>query len=225
VEPGPLIAQGRDADIFDAGPGRVLRRSRKGRSQRLEADVMRHVRGAGYPAPAVLDVSDDGVDLLMERVDGPTMLADLGRRPWRLRRHARTLAELQRRLARIDAVEGLPDGPVPGEQVVHLDLHPDNVILAAGGPTVIDWTNARAGDPASDAALTWVLLSCASIPGSGPKHWVESRLRGAFVRSFLSGVDEEAARRALPAIVEWKAADANMQPDEVRTMRAMVEQA
>lgn len=35
-----LIAEGRDADIFEAGPGRVLRRSRNDRSQELEARVM-----------------------------------------------------------------------------------------------------------------------------------------------------------------------------------------
>ena len=81
---------------------------------------------------------DEG--LVLELVDGPTMLADLGRRPWRLARHARTLAELHARLHKV---------PYEGERLLHLDLHPDNVLLSARGPVVIDWTNARAGDPTS----------------------------------------------------------------------------
>ena len=37
---------------------------------------MRYVRERGYPVPAVYAVS--GPDMVMERVDGPTMLKDLG---------------------------------------------------------------------------------------------------------------------------------------------------
>jgi tRNA A-37 threonylcarbamoyl transferase component Bud32 len=48
-----------------------------------EVAIMRYVRDRGYPAPQVVDVS--GRDLTLERVDGPTMLADLRRRPWRFR--------------------------------------------------------------------------------------------------------------------------------------------
>jgi aminoglycoside phosphotransferase (APT) family kinase protein len=220
---GEPIASGRDADIYDAGPGRVLRRSRKPeRSQRTEATVMRHVAAHGYPCPQVFEVSDDGVDLVMERIDGPTMLDDLGAHPWRLRRHARTLADLQRRLGQIPAPDGLAPGPVPGDRVVHLDLHPINVLLSSRGPMVIDWTNARAGDPASDVALTWVLTACGTIPGSGVLHALQSRFRDAFLRAYLRAVDREAARAALAPIVEWKTQDRNMNPDEVAAMRALL---
>ncbi len=40
------------------------------------------------PVPRVLEVRDDS--LVLERVDGPTMLAELRRRPWRMSGHART---------------------------------------------------------------------------------------------------------------------------------------
>jgi aminoglycoside phosphotransferase (APT) family kinase protein len=217
------IASGRDADIYDAGPGRVLRRSRHPeRSQVVEAEVMRHVATRGYPCPEVYEVSDDGVELVMERVDGPTMLEDLGKRPWRLRRYARTLADLQRRLAEIAAPDGLPQGPVPGDRVVHLDLHPINVIMSDRGPVVIDWTNARAGDPASDVALTWVLTACGTIPGSGVLHAVQAQFRNSFLRAYLRAADRDAARSALPAIVEWKTSDKNMDPDEVAAMRVLL---
>jgi hypothetical protein len=37
---GPLLASGRDADIFAFGPGIVVRRSRLGRSMEREAKIM-----------------------------------------------------------------------------------------------------------------------------------------------------------------------------------------
>ena len=36
-EPGPLLAAGREADIFEYGPGLVLRRSREGYSMASQA--------------------------------------------------------------------------------------------------------------------------------------------------------------------------------------------
>jgi aminoglycoside phosphotransferase (APT) family kinase protein len=51
----------------------------------------------------------------------------------------------------------LHEVPFEGEWLLHLDLHSDNVLLSRRGPVVIDWTNARAGDPALDVALTWVI--------------------------------------------------------------------
>jgi len=218
-----LIAKGRDADIFDAGPGRVLRRSRvPGRSQAREARVMEHVRSYGYPVPAVFEVSDDGQDLVMERVDGPTMLDDLGDHPWRLRRHARTLADLHTRLGAIPAPDWLPEGPVPGDRVVHLDLHPLNVLVTASGPVVIDWTNARAGTPGSDVALTWLLTATGTIPGPRWKVAVFGAFRRVLLSIFVRRAGREAAVRDLAAVAEWKYTDRNMSDAEVAAMRTFV---
>ena len=107
------IATGRDADIFDAGPGRVLRRSRRGNSQEREAKVMEYVIARGYPAPEVYEVSDDGLDMVMQRVDGVTMLDDLGDHPWRLRRYALMLADLHTQLGVIPAPDWLPSRSGP----------------------------------------------------------------------------------------------------------------
>src|SRR5205807_5461216 len=100
---GELLARGRAADVFAAGSGRVLRRYRKGEGGdiALEATAMEHARRHGFPVPAVHEVHDRG--LVLERVDGPTMLADLARRPWRVGRHGRMLAELHNQLHSIGA--------------------------------------------------------------------------------------------------------------------------
>src|SRR5579862_6664664 len=97
-EPGPLLASGRDADIFEYGPGLVLRRSRAGRSMAEEARIMEHLRSQGYPVPAVEEVSDDGEDMVIERIEGDDMVAMMTKRPWTIARQGRVLADLHRRL-------------------------------------------------------------------------------------------------------------------------------
>jgi aminoglycoside phosphotransferase (APT) family kinase protein len=170
----------------------------------------------------VYEVSADGVDLVMERVDGPTMLDDIGERPWRMVRHARLLADLHTRLGRIPAPDWLRPGPVPGDRVVHLDLHPNNVILTASGPVVIDWTNASAGTPGSDVATSWVIMACAEIPGPRWKATLLGSFRKILVSTFLRRAGREAAVADLAAVAEWKGHDQNMQPDEVAAIRRLV---
>jgi aminoglycoside phosphotransferase (APT) family kinase protein len=194
------IAAGRASEIVDLGDGRVLRRFKGHGEPAREASLMEHARANGVRVPQVFEVLDDG--LVLEFVDGPTMLADLRRRPWRIARHARTLAELHARVHEI---------PYEGERLLHLDLHPENVLLSSRGPVVIDWTNARAGDPNLDVALTWVI--CATVGSVGPS---------VFARLFLRHVDREAARRALPDAVAYRLADPNVTDVErARTTRLL----
>jgi hypothetical protein len=89
-QPGPLIGAGRAADVYALGGQRVLRRYRNGDSAEREAGVMAYLAEAGFPVPRVYDAS--GPDLVMERLAGRDMLADLSGRPWLVRQHARTLA-------------------------------------------------------------------------------------------------------------------------------------
>src|ERR671928_199489 len=49
-------------------------------------------RRHGFPAPAVYEARER--ELVLERCDGPTMMADIARAPWRVGRHGRTLGEL-----------------------------------------------------------------------------------------------------------------------------------
>jgi len=144
-ELGPLLASGRDADIFAYGPGLVVRRSRLGHSMEREAKVMQYVAARGFPAPRVEDVRAGGTELIMERIDGATMLDVLFRRPWTLRRNAARLATLHKRLHEIAAPGWLESFLGGNACIVHLDLHPLNVILSPNGPVLLDWTNARAG--------------------------------------------------------------------------------
>lgn len=199
---GELLARGRAADVFDAGPGRVLRRYREGEGgdTTVEATAMEHARRHGYPVPAVYEAN--GRDLVMERLDGPTMIADLARRPWRVQRHGRSLAELHRRLHEIPAPDGLPWHLGRGDRLVHFDLHPDNVLLSERGPVVIDWSNSARGEPADDVALTWVIVATSQVPGPLPFRVLGSAGRDLLVKAFLSGVDADAARERVPEIAK-----------------------
>ena len=192
-EPGPLVGTGRAADVYDIGNGRVLRRYRTDHDSTIEAAAMRAAWAAGYPVPEVFDA--DGRDLVMEHLDGPTMLKVLGDRPWRFGRIADQLADLHTRLAglQIDARE-LPVRFEPAECLVHLDLHPGNVVLTSRGPVVIDWSNAGMGPRGADVATTWILLTIGEaddIPVA-LRPFVGA-IRRRLLRRFLAGVDRPAA--------------------------------
>jgi aminoglycoside phosphotransferase (APT) family kinase protein len=222
VQPlGPKLAEGRDSEIFEHGAGRVLRRARDGRSLVAEAEVMEHVRAQGFPAPQVFDAGDGW--LVMERLEGPDLLAGLRKTPRGVMAAGRLLADLHRRLGAIQAPDWLRAGPGrAGDRVIHLDLHPLNVMDTPAGPVVIDWANARRGDPATDVANTWSLLACGEVPGGRVDRALAAIGRGLLLRSFLASLDRAAARRAMPALVESRLRDRNHTDAERERIRRLV---
>lgn len=204
-----LIAEGRASEVFDLGDGRVLRRFKRGGTPEREALVMRYARGQGYPVPEVLEVRPDA--LVLEKVEGPTMWEAGLAEPSTVPGHAAVLARLHRELHEIEAPAGLP-AIGEGRSLLHLDLHPFNVILSPTGPVVVDWTNARRGDPAFDVALTWV-IGATSVAG-GP-------LVREFLRHYLVHFDHDELRGALRAAAEFRLADTNVTDEERRAIREL----
>ena len=227
VQPaGPLLAAGRDCDIYEHGPGRVLRRARAERSLEPEARVMAYLHGLGYPVPEVEEVSADGRDLVMERVDGPSMVQAIGSSPWTVRRQGKLLGELHRQLHDLPAPDFLTSAPVgEGHRLVHLDLHPLNVLIGPKGPVVIDWTGACIGDPDVDVGLAWALMACGQIPGGRAVASLLGLGRSLLVNAFLSGFDRAAVGAKLHEVVAWKVADPHMSKEEVAAMWRLVERA
>jgi aminoglycoside phosphotransferase (APT) family kinase protein len=216
--PGTLVGAGRNADVYDVGGGRVLRRYRDGRDPAAvdrEAQVMAHARAHGVPVPEVFEVV--GSDIVMERVTGPTMLDVLGRRPWTLRRQARLLAQLHETVHQAPPLPGLRvaggDEDQDSQVLVHRDLHPMNVILTAGGPVIIDWEGAACGPAMYDVAWTWVILASSEVQGAGLATAAVRGLQAQFTRSFVRAAGPiDQAWRALA--VRDRLLDGNVLPTE-----------
>lgn len=184
------VGRGRESAIVELGDGRLLRRG--GRPVH-EAELMAHAAASGVAVPRVFEVREDA--LVLERIDGPTMDQALWERPWTFPSQARILAELH--------------GQIAAASLCHFDLHPANVILSPAGPVVIDWTNAtRDGDPAVDAALTYLIL--ATSCGLGGR---------AIARHFRRHVD---VRTGLGRAAEYRLADRNVRDDERASVRRLL---
>ncbi|MEV4559109.1 phosphotransferase [Kitasatospora sp. NPDC049285] len=158
MEIGELLGTGRTADVYALADGRVLRRYRDGLDARGEAEVMAHVAEHGYPVPAVWP-ADHAADLVMERLSGPTMADALFAGTLGPGDAGALLASLLRRLHEIPPRSAAD----PAHRVLHLDLHPENVLLTAHGPVVIDWFTAAEGEPGLDDAMTAVILAQAVL--------------------------------------------------------------
>jgi aminoglycoside phosphotransferase (APT) family kinase protein len=191
-----------------------------------EARIMEYVRSQGYPVPAVEEVSADGLSMVIERIGGADMVATMTKRPWTISRQGRVLADLHRRLHEITAPDWLPDAAVGrGDRLLHLDLHPLNVIMSPKGPVVIDWTGACRGDPAVDVALAWVLMAAGEVPTGRLIGSILGRARAVLVKSFIRSFDIDMVKRSLREVVAWKVLDPHMSVSEKARMWQVVKEA
>jgi aminoglycoside phosphotransferase (APT) family kinase protein len=215
-----LLASGRAADIYALDDERVLKRDREGRSAEYEAAAMRHAREHGFPVPEVFSAS--GTELVMERVAGPTMTADLARRPWRVMRNARLLADLHERLHRIPPPPELPSRLGGDAAMVHGDLHPDNVLLGPHGPVVIDWANAGRGRPADDVAMAWLIIAASDMPGGAGARALARVGRQFFLDVFLKAAGRGAAAARLSAVGQSRLDDPHVLAHEADAVRRVI---
>ena len=182
-----LLAEGRTAEVFAWGDGRVLKLDRpewNGLST-FEASVLAIVADAGLPVarPHETVTVEGRTGVVLDRVDGP-ILADVIAGADDPAPLAAEFVELQRSVNERqldglpDLVVGLADGvgragwatrsspssllssersTTVGGMLCHFDLHPGNVIVAASRWVVIDWITASSGPPDADFARTLVL--------------------------------------------------------------------
>ena len=192
---GRLLGSGRSADVYEVDEAWALRRDREGHGDAAaEAVVMEHVRGHGYPVPAVRAATR--TDLVMERLSGPTMLEAFGAGSVGPREGGVTLARLLRELHAVPARVSED----PAVRVLHLDLHPGNVILTPNGPKVIDWTNTEEGPPGVDWGMSAVILAQVAVGGEAhaeaARETLTAMLDGNADRVTRDGLAEAGARRA-----------------------------
>ena len=186
----------------------MLRRYRAGEPHDTEheAAVMRTAAAGGVPVPAVLEVQRDA--LVLERIDGPTMLEEIERRPWRFASYARELGRIHRRV--------LDSG------VVHGDFHPMNIILGADGPVVIDWSNGGEGDPLEDVAFSQVILATSDADFPSWLEWLARVVRRRFVAAYLDGVAAHPDSTLLTAAAERRLRDPHLRDRERESVRDLL---
>ena len=206
------IATGRDCDVYLLDDGRVLRRMRRGASTEAEAETMRALADAGYPVPRVF--SAVGQDLVMERIEGPSLAEAVFGGALSVSDGGDLLARLHHDLHAL-AWPG-------GESLLHMDLHPLNVLMSDDGPVVIDWTTARPGPAGLDVAYS--ALVCAQVvttPGMVPGIGEAERARlGEFLEAF-DAASAPSWRDFLPEAVELR----RRNPNTTEAERAALERA
>ncbi len=184
---------------------------------------MRHLRANGAPVPEVF--SADGDEIVMERINGRSLMDVLTSQPWRAAAIGRQLADVQRRIHEVPAGElDLPRFS-EGNSILHFDLHPDNVMITHSGPMVIDWSNVAIGDPVADVMFSWMLMSTGE-PDSVPLllRPLTRLVRRRLVAGFIEGTPiDDAARAWVSVVCERRIADPNTTTAERANVRTFAE--
>ncbi|MFC9506704.1 phosphotransferase [Streptomyces sp. NPDC057002] len=206
--PGRLLGSGRRADVYEIDETWVLRREREGGGDAAaEGAVMEHVRAHGYPVPRVRPAGSR-TDLVMERLSGPTMLQACLAGTLEVAEAGSILAGLLRDLHTVPALHSTD----PAARVLHLDLHPENVMLTPEGPRVIDWSNTEEGDPGLDWAASAVILAQAAV--------FDDPLATA-ARTMLAALLADPSPLTRPSLTEAlhrRASNPTMSPEEVELL-------
>jgi aminoglycoside phosphotransferase (APT) family kinase protein len=212
------IAVGRTAEVYRYGEGKVLKLFYPTIPQLWidqEVDTGRFIQDAQLPVPRVYEEvkSNDRAGVVYERIEGPTLLNELAKKPWMVVRYARLLASLHRQVHEVLAPTyletqrewargGIPetkklskdlqarilhllDSLPDGNQLCHGDFHPGNIIVTSRGPVILDWMTASKGVDCGDVARTAIILEAAKAPEGTPMRWLLEWVRKLFLANYL----------------------------------------
>jgi aminoglycoside phosphotransferase (APT) family kinase protein len=204
------VSGGADAAIWRVTHGethyalRVFRPEQAAVAQR-EVAAMTAAAGA-IPVPRVLAEGkwQDRPALLLDWMPGHPLWQELARRPWMAGSLGLAFGHSQGGIHQIAAPAPLRGHPTPWiawadpddalrsrlqalsqerEILLHLDYHQANVLVRAGRVSaVLDWANARGGDPRADLARTASILRFTPLAAGLP-----SPMQAAVRRTFIAG--------------------------------------
>ncbi len=217
-QPGALIGRGQNTEVRSFGR-HAIRISLREDDLSHEANAMSHVGQHGFPAPKLISQPDQS-SIVMERLNGPTMLQDITAKPWLLPRHAKALAALHHQLGAIEAPDAWTQVSA-GSSVCHLDMHPDNVKVTRGGLVVIDWSSAARGDAAFDAALTYVTLRTTPYAAGAMARAMVAGFRRQFAQAFLRAFGTSDIMLHLRSAAELRLLDPNLLTTERESVFAL----
>jgi aminoglycoside phosphotransferase (APT) family kinase protein len=219
ADDGRLAGFGSSADVYAIDDEWVLRRSRRGDGAASRAALMKYLAGHGYPVPEVDPAhpacADPETDLVMRRLSAPTMAQAMLDGAMTAEERGAALGRLLRRLHSVPApaVLAATANGGPTARILHPDLHPENVLLTADGPMVIDRTNAEVGQPAPDWAMSALVLAQVAL-GFPPEVSVGVR-RGPTAMLAVAGSDAADVVGRLPQARARRADDPGMSAGKI----------
>lgn len=214
----PPIAVGRTAEIYPYEKEKVLKLFFPTVPQSWidrEIDTGRYIQATQLPVPKVYErLKINGREgVVYDRIEGPSLLNELAKKPWKVRQYARLLAglhvqvhevaapanlETQREWARggipetnklskdiQKSVLHLLDSMPDGNQLCHGDFHPGNIIVTHRGPVILDWMTASKGLACGDVARASIILEAAKAPEGTPMRWLLEWMRKLFLATYL----------------------------------------
>ena len=214
---GPFIGRGYIAEVFAYGEGKVIKLlfdEDGAEAAECEAHITTAAVEAGLPAPRISETRtvNGRPGIVMERVDGVTMLRWGTTFPWRIYTGAKMMARLHAEVhsrtggdipdlrdrlrpgiaesevveedLKAMALERLESLP-DGDRICHVDFHPDNLIITKAGPVIIDWEFGAKGVPEADIARTVVLVQSGMPLVSGVRRVVIEWARKIFLSFYL----------------------------------------
>lgn len=220
MDSGPELADGNTATVHELDADRVIKRFRAGVDREVAIREYTNTTvayQAGLPVPEVRELTsiDGNPAIVLDRVEGETMLSVWRRRPWRVRGFARQLADLHATIHAVtaqglrsyhtrvrDTIQGAEDlepgvrdrvldqldSLADGQALCHGDFHPGNVVIEESA-MVIDWVDAAAGPPAADVARTLVVLRFGGNPAGVRARGLRWLFRRWYLRRYTSQTD------------------------------------
>ena len=193
-----------------------------------ESEIVRSLLDSGLPVPRVFNIVkvDQRWGIVYEKIDGASMLercltdfstaeengslmADL---QWEIHKiSGRQLPAMKTRLCNkvgdineltdsrknqiIRLLDYLPDG----NQLCHMDFHPDQILLTDQGPCILDWETASKGNPLADVARTSILIQVGQVTALSQISTeqltsIRSSIRSAYLSRYLKKVAKNVNR-------------------------------
>lgn len=233
---GNLLGKGRTAEVYAYGNNRVLKLFYDWCPAvwvEQEAAITKSLAEVGLPAPKFFEIVtlENRQGIVLQRLDGISLMERMMVNPLRFRGCAKLMAELhlqihaklgtslpslkERLRKTILQIEPLDDNLrkfamdtlealSDGKAICHLDFHPGQIMLTQDGPKVLDWMTALKGDPHADVAQTLVLMKVASVANLGWRMRIfVGMTRGLIKRFYLRSYFRRSREMDLTVIDRW----------------------
>jgi uncharacterized protein (TIGR02172 family) len=216
---GKPVAVGRTSEVFPWDNDRVLKLGYPSSPScwiEDEFGIGKYVQEMGLPVPRIYErvrINDrDGI--VFERIEGPSLLAKLIKKPWKVNQYAQMMAKLHAKIHEVPApvhigtqrewvreeiidaneflkgelqykVFALLDSLPDGNTLCHGDFHPGNIVMTKQGPVIIDWMTVSRGSAMGDVAITSLALKVGKAPVSAIAQRILNIIGNTFHSTYL----------------------------------------